>query len=1270
MSGFNLSSYTATQDTLTIDDLDGSPSFTASAGDWIKSGLIRGINNEHLFSSKLNAWAKYTPQAGKLQSGWYKISVYRIVYTGNTEALQYTMHKVSNGQDNIVQTKNVDMITGSDGWIELGTYYLSGDGSEYMKVTKTSSNGSARIDAIRFEPSEPPEDVEEPPVNIYIAPDDFNTLGTWQTDSRQGAFRDFNLLGLKSEGTTVPATATVNIPETSRYYIWARSFDVSPSSNSRLFQIGLGGNMLPFVYGKHGAGAWKWELGDAVDLTAGNINLELVDISCFWARVDGIFITNDPLQIPPSSYEEMRSLIPKGYKYCDQLKYPDYAASSADAVAQYSIGNEKVRYTFYEVETPNGTVIQHSSQVNSSAGWIDTGSRTDKNAWLLLFAEASHRWGSISQFPLWSQTYTADGAQTSVITADIYKAGAPYWMVPSSIRQIDEKNVELTAQSEVATLKALWSISDDSDEPLVTLHLTSKKNGSYSIGIFAGNEQKMEDVSFFLAPYRIAGKCLPDHPYLVTEAYASAPVSMMTVDKSDKKITYAVAADPSGLGFDWPRDLASRFALSIRGKDGGVQPAVFAPVFGSEQAVINAGSSYEFKYRPVIRVEDWFNTYDHVVHDIVGLTDYRSNYLASLNDAIDNTRKLMMDDKYAGWDPFAKSFYNIEGKNVTSMSSPLALIQSYLLTEDKKILEKRTIPTLENLLSRGSFHFSGAGAESFNVNIGVVSRIGNPIKEYGTSVFGGAYNMTRGMTPALRAVGIDSGVRYKGVVQEFSEYLWMYKFTGNTEYLNEAKTIADRYIAGYVDKPVSVVPNDAGFVALSYYPDFGALIDLYDATKEQKYLNAAVKAARIMLTTVFTGPVAAGSDYTVDADAVRDFHYMKGATSPWWKGDEEIRLGYPDKLKSLKNETIPDWVVSRAGLSVEATQTFRQHDNSNMIMTLWAPDLLRLAQYSGEKIFEEYARNAVIGRYSTYPGYYYTQYMAYQMDPHYPYKGPDITGIYYHHIPAFLGMLEDFIITQAWKWSNGAIDFPYVRQQGYAFFESRHYGFESGSFFDMDKMWLWLKKGLVTSSSKQIDYVAARKDGVFAVALMNESDKDETCTVGISAEATGDSLYTGNGILYTAQGEKQNIQISNGNIDVTVPAHGLIALRIDASGIKAPDFAAVQAEQLESALSENSAGSVYDSTDKVHGSTIQMTPDEYYAYVYVESTPAEASKVTLHYRVGDGMWKTQENTTYPFEFTIKVKDIDKQFSWYFDKYDLNGNMSKTKEYSIKSLLQK
>ena len=119
----------------------------------------------------------------------------------------------------------------------------------------------------------------------------------------------------------------------------------------------------------------------------------------------------------------------------------------------------------------------------------------------------------------------------------------------------------------------------------------------------------------------------------------------------------------------------------------------------------------------------------------------------------------------------------------------------------------------------------------------------------------------------------------------------------------------------------------------------------------------------------------------------------------------------------MPSKNVPAWMVANSGLGVEQLSTYYDSIGNrgmqNILMSAWAPHLLRLYNQTGREIFLDYARNGVIGRFANYPGYYVSGYTDAYLDPCYPCCGPDVTDIYYHHIPAQSAFALDFLMAEA-----------------------------------------------------------------------------------------------------------------------------------------------------------------------------------------------------------------------------------------------------------------
>jgi hypothetical protein len=1120
---------------------------------------------------------------------------------------------------------------------------------------------------------------------IFVTPAQFTNLGTWSLDVLSQGYASVSLIGLSNRSTPAqPAETYVHIHEAGEYRVWVHSKDFAASPGTRFFEVELDGKRLPTTFGKHGHEGWKWEDGGIVYLEPGPVKLSLVDTSRFFARVDGVFITPQLDLMPPDDYEQMIALAQPdlGYPEPDLLEYPQWAEESSTATEQIVIENERVRVVFSTHQTSSGPVVRRHLFLCEGEQWVSV----DDSAYGYLLMHATNskavgvREDGFTQtenfFPMWHNIWELAGTEKSVITQDIYKSGRPSWLIPAAMEVLDDQTIRLRAENELAVLLITWRLPQGSADPVVSCNLQAKTDGHFSLGIFCGDETALENVDFLFAPIRIIQRGFPDQAYLVTEQYSTAAASFMTVNRekspTSEPISFGVVVDPSSIPYRWVKQEDSKFGLTIRGISGGVRPALFAPLFGMPDSQLAPGETYEITYRPVVWPGDWYACYRHIVQDIFQITAYRKNYASSLTEAAFNVQNLLLDDYYGGWDPVMKAHYNMEGRNVVSQADNLTYLQSYLLTEDVAIYEKRTLPSLIYLLTRGSFHFSSKPKTERTGNTIWMREaeeypIGSPVQEFGTSVFGGAYLMTRGLVPRLRQIGMDSGVRSpsKGY-PAFAENVWLYHFTGEPLYLNRAIQQADNYLARDVEQLKQTLIMD-GFVTYKYLPYLPGLIDLYEASQDPKYLAAAEEIGRWLLTLVWTQPGIPEGELTIDAQRLQENALKKVNTVFFWRGDVQERLGFPERLAHLQDETVPAWLVSRVGLTVEDVRTFNSTLSGNILMTNWAPDLLRLAGHTGDALFEIAARNAVLGRGANYPGYYINDFLVHQLKADYPYTGPDVTqGIYYHHIPAYLAMLQDFLITQAWKWSNGQIAFPSVRQQGYVWFCNRHYGFAPGMFFDEGDMWLWLKEDLLKTDNIQIDWIAARKDGKVAIALMNEDHVDITTTITLGPDIIKDEKFSGTAVVYEGAGRRE-IVFQGNQLTLTVPSQQLVGIILDAPLVTAPNYARVPFDNLQEAPVGQTVAGPRTFTDFGHGIVLQVDPASYYAYVYTVRRPQQVSEVICHYRVGEGPWQVVRTSVYPYEFIVKVEEPEEPFTFYLEIVDHAGQPQQSREKVLRPL---
>ena len=1113
---------------------------------------------------------------------------------------------------------------------------------------------------------------------VLFGQESYNDVGTWVLEgAAEGAFKEQAMRGAvptkqdakledADASNNKPAVATFQLSQGGTYRVWARSKDFATNQQGdRFFQLSFNDQpMMEHKYGTHGGTGYAWASGGTVELQPGENTLYVHDTSGFYARFDAVLLSKDLDYVPAESYDTVSQLV-LPYNNTPQVNrsFPAYAREAGNVTESHTIENENTKVVFSKVQTSNGQVVQNEIYTKHDGAWVKTKERAEDLGYLAMRADYAEYSVSQDKYGLKAQ-YKVEDRSYGGLSSNPYVAGIPYYFVPTDYT-VNGDNVVLSCVNEAGTLSATWSLDEES-YPLVSIDFTPAKDGYYTIAAWEGGEFIRNEFEYALAPFRIQFKRVPEAPELFNEQYLFTPMGTYTLYANNKynelPVTKGVVFEPSWIPQRWVYKDNCVLGISMHSADNMYRGTAFAPVLGSEQSKMTAGTPFNMQVRIVSDVASWSDNYHNTVTNLYDVNDYRKNYVNSLNDTIFNTRNLMLDDKYGGWDSEDMAHYNMEGMNVTSVANSMIAMQDYLLSEDDAMLEKRAIPTLANALTRGYIHFNrigvSGGASYWTEGGGKASPdpIGEPISGFNANVVGGMYEMTRGAVPFLHDYALEKGkttvTNSYGSIAPFVNDLSMYKYTGDKAYLDKAIKAADDYLEKTVYAESTTLPSWTNFIYISYYPNLASLMDIYEVTKDQKYLDAAEYVAEWMTTGLWVpGVDGEKKTSTVVANDLTEikkrFHYGSETTpSMWWAGPKQMRIGretltdvdHNNELITDRTREVEAWIPSRVGLGVEQASTFGA--SSNIVMQSFVGDFMRLSAYTGNEFLATAARNAIIGRYRSYDGYYRNAFITYPQETNYPVDGPDYTGIYWHHIPPFLAMLEDFLINQTFAWSGKNISFPSLRQQGYAYFNSNQYGHEAGKFYDEDNMWAWLAEDIVHPDSIQVDWMAARKDGVAGVAFMNEDEVATTTTITLGEKFGADKNYTGTATLYDKTGKIGTVDVKDGKFTLTIPAKSLLAVKLNIASVKAPAFAAIEYDPAE----KTEIGGTISNHKNGKGYTLQMSGNNYFAYVYTTYKPSQAKSATLTYTI-NGKENTIKDTVYPYEFIVRVDDVDAEFNY-------------------------
>jgi hypothetical protein len=449
------------------------------------------------------------------------------------------------------------------------------------------------------------------------------------------------------------------------------------------------------------------------------------------------------------------------------------------------------------------------------------------------------------------------------------------------------------------------------------------------------------------------------------------------------------------------------------------------------------------------------------------------------------------------------------------------------------------------------------------------------------------------------------------------------------------------------------------FWLMAYTSDWEGLLALYEATGEKRYLDAAEKAARVVMTGMWTQPMPKDEQVTIHPNGV-----VHGDKMDRWlhRGEEEFRLGFPRKEGDAKEKKAPAWLVSNAGLGFEQPTTYTYKDNGGrfILQANWTGGFLRLAHYTGDKQFETYARNAALGRMGNYAGYYYTTFSDLQQDPRYPYEGPDVGFVYYHHLPVHLSWTIDYLVGEAKLASEGKVHFPGLRQFGYAYFDNMVYGHAPGEIYGNEGAWLWFDKDLVGIDNAQINYLTAESGDKFFLIMMNESQETQRANVTFNPKAIMGKRWKFREATVISD-DNATLPLNNNQATVTLEVRGMAVLEISGLEIEVEthkEFPAPKPSKAPSYI-EVDCG---DGTE-VRAASIQMLPGAWQAYVYSTAESKTLEKITLKWIAGKKKG-TLIDTDYPYEFSVPVKAGEESFRFTVESIKKDGQVVKTKETTI------
>jgi hypothetical protein len=810
------------------------------------------------------------------------------------------------------------------------------------------------------------------------------------------------------------------------------------------------------------------------------------------------------------------------------------------------------------------------------------------------------------------------------MTDVLYDAGSVNQVRASSARTLADGGVAWTfAAAQDFTLEAeVHPVLNE--PPRISWKFTARTPGWYTVGYTGAPATDPAAAEGFLQPLIWQEKRFPRAPLLSAESMGGLPLTLVTRNG----VTHGLSVDPRESPYRLPTIANARFGVMLRNPKGQAQPSAFAPLLGQSDSHFAAGQSATFAVRPLLVDGDWYRAFTEVARSVFGFNDYRRNAGQSLNATIDTMTEFAMDDAHSGWDADLKGFdYNTDVKGTVKVVSALHPLAAALIQDDPEIYRLRALPITEFLMSRTKYLYNALPDESGQ---NAARDMQGPAAE--VSELAELYQMSRGQSPVFRHYALELAGKPRRLNllmvsngATFWDELALYRLTGDKARLAKARSLADAYIKARIDTPqrdFSDVHLDAGGQFWSdFAPKFVELFELWQETKEPRYLAAAQQGAREYASFAWYFPRVPEGEVTVD----------RGGVAP-----VGLFTAKPDAPGIRTPEvTLPAWQVSQIGLTPEAQTTYAL--NPGTFLAHHAAYELRIAAATNDSFLHDAARAAIVGRYKTYPGYdinvAFSDVYARNDYHQRPFADLNYNEIYYNHVWPQIALLTDYLLADFETRSLGAIAFPARYAQGYAYLRSKVYGDRTGVFMGDDGVCLWMPRRLVALDDNQANYLTGYGNGRFYLALSNESNEARTVTVTLDRERipyATDRSYPAR--VWINGRPAGTTAVVKGKVTLQLPPRGLTAIAVD----ELPVFTRLQAEYFasEQPAASGDRGFRTDKTPLGNATAMFLSfagRHEFYLWTSASDSEVRAARLTLK----DGQKeRTLTDERHPFEFSV------------------------------------
>lgn len=868
-------------------------------------------------------------------------------------------------------------------------------------------------------------------------------------------------------------------------------------------------------------------------------------------------------------------------------------------------------------------------------------------------------WGKAEQLKRDVDEHVMDGFDPEIDraldkgqTANMFLAGEMTRLVADQVL-LEDNRVEWTFPSnDFIDLKATITVVAGDSFPSISYEFNALKDGFYAVGYSGAPACDVAETDEIWQAMIWSEKRFPTGPYVTESFHSQLPGTFV----AKAGAVHGLIGAPEFLPFmPMPNEKNSQFGMLVRSPAGLAQSSIYSPVLGAKGSKMNKGDVHEFKAYVYLKKGTINEAYEEGARRIYGFSDIRRNTTVSLNTTFENLVDFCMS-KYGEYNEQLRgSNYSTDVPGAVKNISGLHPLSIAVVTDNPEIYWKRALPMLEYGLTRERFLFATNPDIKRDGTSANLAGPGVPMNDLSTTYTYSGERMPHFLDvaktiyekPVNRSLNLDAmlyGDRWQNA-------MYLFRSTGDPEFREQAIEKADAYLAERVNKK-QTSHNDKHsrgmFFWTSYTNQFMELYLMYLTTGEQRYLDAAHQGARDYTRFCWVSPKIPDGEVVVNA----------GGEVPRYRASKKF------VTMKLPEESVDAWRVSEHGLTPESSPTCNGH--RGIFLAHQAPFMMRIAAETDDQFLHDLARSAVIGRYESFPGYHLNAERTTAFEKYDFARRPFLelnghTSMHFNHVWPQTAMVLDYLMAEAFYYSERKIDMNPEYAEGYAYCRSLIYGANKGRFYEDEGVIPYLPKGLLRIEALQLNYVAARGNDKLYTAFINQSEELVRTTVQFDLEKAG--LESGK--VYPCQIWKDNEAQAAGNIvdgrmELEISPKGIIALAIKGAAPKTKFQDKFYSESPAWSRDHSSLGFHDD-----HAVIFNMGEGLVSAYFMTAANNDVFQKVAVRYQFDGGEPKTLTRSGYPYEFTIEVPDSVKNISYSIEGVRPDGTIEKSKPGELK-----